>query len=83
MFRQEARIALAIAKAESGLSCTVISKPNKNKTVDRGLFQLNSAYHPYIPDCLQNMYRAKEIREAWGNWKAWSTFNNGRYLRYL
>ena len=78
VFGEEAHIALSIAKAESGLNCKVISKPNKNGTKDSGLFQLNSAFHPYIPDCLENMLRAKKIRDQWGNYNAWSVCKNGK-----
>lgn len=72
IFKDEWHIALSIAKAESGLSCNRISKPNRDGTVDRGLFQLNSRYHPYIPDCTENILKAKEIRDVWGNYNAWS-----------
>lgn len=82
VFGKEWKLAIAIAKAESNLNCKVISKPNKNGTRDSGLFQLNDAYHPYIPDCLENMLRAKKIRDSWGNWKAWSAYNNKKYLRF-
>lgn len=83
VFGEEYKLAIAVAKAESGLKCDRISKPNTNGTIDRGLFQLNSAYYPHLPNCTDNILKAKEIRDAWGNWEAWSAYNNGAYKKYL
>lgn len=79
-------MALAIVHAENGsMSCTRDNKGlNKNGTVDRGLWQLNSAYHPYIPDCYLNTDKAYEIYKSRGyRFTAWSAFNNGAYKRFL
>jgi hypothetical protein len=75
--------AIAVAQAESGLRCNAISKPNTNGTIDRGLFQLNSAYHPLLLDCLDNIKYAYGIYQAWGGFHAWSAYNNKSYVKYI
>lgn len=72
-----------VVHAENGrMDCEVVSRPNRNGTVDRGLFQLNSAYYPYIPDCYENVRKAHEIYRAWGGFHAWSAYNNKSYLKF-
>jgi len=43
-FPEDADRALAIAKCESGFNPSVVSKKNKNGTVDGGLWQINSVH---------------------------------------
>lgn len=86
IFRKDCKVALAVSQAENGTrECDRVSiKPNKDGTIDRGLWQLNSRYHPFITDCLENTKRAYEIYKSRGNsFSAWSAFNNGSYKKYL
>lgn len=84
-FGKDCRLALAVVHAENGtLACDRISKPNWNKTVDRGLWQLNSRYHPFIDDCYKNTDRAYEIYKSRKNtFDRWSAYNNGSYKKFL
>lgn len=78
VFGKDAKIALAIAKAESGLNCKA-SHLNSNGTIDSGIFQLNQ--QPIL-DCLQNIERAKVLFDKRG-WHPWVTFNNNSYKKNL
>ena len=63
------------------------SKWNKNAEnyngsygTDRGIWQLNDYYHDYSLECAYNVEcstgLAIDIYEVWGNWEAWTTYNN-------
>ena len=72
-------MAIAIAKAESGMRCGAVGV-NKNGTIDRGIFQLNSAFHPPLFNCLDNIKKAKQIYDQWGSFNAWTTYRNGKVV---
>lgn len=60
---------------------------NTNGTSDGGLMQINSIHTDLISlqdrfDPVKNMRAAYQIYQGSG-WKAWSTFNNGSYAKYL
>lgn len=83
-FGKDCATALSIVDAENGLwTCDRISAPNSNGTIDRGLWQLNSRYHPFISDCYKNTDRAYEVYTAWKGFEAWSTYNSGKYKKYI
>ncbi len=82
---------MAIMQAEN-TSCI----PDKNNaglntdgSVDYGLFQVNSIHADLVGGNLNALYDpVTNIRAAYqiyegGGWKAWSTFNNGRYLQFM
>lgn len=65
------------------MDCQRVSKPNTNKTTDRGLWQLNSQYHLYITDCYDNTDKAYEIYVKRGhNFSAWAAYNSGAYKKF-
>lgn len=93
-FGDKADIALAIAKAESGLNPEAVGdmhitfeKDGKLMGMSCGLFQVRILEGR--PDCetlknpKENVEYAKRIYEARGDFTAWSTYNNGAYLSYL
>lgn len=83
-FGENAKIMLAIAKAESGLK-SVISKPNKNGTRDVGIFQINDCHGYSVEERLdpeKNIQMAKKVFEKQG-FLAWSVYKNKSYLKYL
>lgn len=89
-FGDEWKMAVAIATPESGMDCSKRSyQMNTNGTYDHGLFQINEI-HLYklqegesIYDCDVNARIAKEIKDSWQGWHAWSVYNNGSYEQYL
>jgi|GEM_PF-1063451 len=89
VFGDECDIAVAIAKAESGLRCDRRSyKANTNGTYDHGLFQINDTHRSRYPhadfyDCKTSIRIAKDIRESWKGYHAWSVYNNKSYLKFL
>jgi hypothetical protein len=55
---------------------------------DRGLWQINSCYHPevgdrcaFTPRC--NARAAKHISDHGKDWTPWSAYNSGAYRQYL
>lgn len=83
-FGDQAKVMLAIAKAESGLRADAINK-NSNGTTDIGIFQINSI-HGYDSQKLRNIefniQCAKEILDKQGL-TAWSVYNNKKYLEFF
>ena len=80
-------IAVAVALAESGGIPNRVSPVNKNGTIDRGLWQINSAHAKEfdISDWANpqsNANYAYKIYKSQG-WTAWSTFNDGTYKQFL
>lgn len=86
-FPEEHRVIMvAIAKAESGWRTDAINTANRNGSVDRGLFQINSV-HGYDParllsDPRFNTQCAKRIYDSQGL-KAWSTYNADKHVAYM
>jgi len=85
-FQAEAKTALAIAMCESSLDPSRIGDTNMEK-YSYGLFQVNRTWHDYTPEQLLdpefNCKVAKQIRDKWGNWNAWSCYKNGNYKKFL
>lgn len=84
-FGDDCSLALLVVHAENGtLQCDRISGVNKNGTVDRGLWQLNSAYHEFEPDCYKNTDKAYAIYISRGKtFSAWSAYKNGSYKKFI
>lgn len=90
--QEEARIMRAISLAESGGKQTAINKGNKNKSIDSGFFQVNTIHRKKgeskeqfikrMHDLEENFKAARQVLDKQGL-KAWSVYNNGRYLTYL
>src|SRR5437660_9237611 len=80
-------IIVAIAQAESGLR-TDARNTNNDGSVDRGILQINSRWHPEVsngcaddPACaFREGYR---ISNRGTNFTPWATYTSGTYLRYL
>lgn len=85
------KVAAAIAMAESS---GVVRATNRNPlrkpdySVDRGLFQINSYWHPEVSrrcafDARCNALAAFEISEGGRNWRQWTTWHSEAYKAYL
>ena len=84
VFGAEHKIAMAIAKAESGLNPRAINR-NKNGSRDIGIFQINDRHGWSDKERLDwktNIRIAKELRDRHG-WTEWAVYNNGTYRNYL
>lgn len=82
-------LAVAVALAESGGDSAAVNVTgNHPPSRDRGLWQINSYYHPEVSDdaafdpasCAQAAYR---ISRSGTDWTPWSTFTSGSYTRFL
>lgn len=85
-FPEDPDTAVAIAKCESQLDPTRIGDTHMTFP-SVGLFQINQTWHKYDTKTLQNADEniriAKEIKDRWGNWNAWSCYKFGFYQKYL
>jgi hypothetical protein len=62
--------------------------PQCGESTDRGLYQINSCYHPEVTDACAfdaqcNADAAYRILSQGTDWTQWATFKNGRYLSFL
>lgn len=79
---------MAIAKAESGWNPSAVNNSNRNGSIDRGLFQINSvhqgnSWYPANPlDPYQSAVAAYNIYKSQGL-GAWSVYNSGAYKQFL
>ena len=82
-------VAYAVAHAESGMMCNAVNR-NKNGSIDRGLFQINSIHNwrfdkfngdPF--NCVDNVKVAHQIYTEQNGFSAWVAFTNGSYLTFL
>jgi hypothetical protein len=84
-------IAYAICMAESGgIPHKNNAGLNRDGSVDYGLMQINSIHAdmvggnlPSLYDPATNMRIAYRLSKGGTDWTPWSTFNSGRYLKYL
>lgn len=78
---------MAVMQAES--SCNPNARGvNENGTDDVGLFQINEVHVGHLISSQDRYDPSKNIKAAFAvyrgsGWKAWSVFNNGRYLSFL
>lgn len=79
------KLALSVAKAESGMREDAVNVYNKNGTYDTGIFQVNSIHQSKegcslkeLVDAKKNVDCAYKIWEASG-WGAWSAYNSGAF----
>lgn len=90
-FRGEGLVtAVAISHAESGFRTdnTLDNAPLGGHGIDRGLWQINSYWHPEVADACafdpacaaRETYR---ISSGGSSWSAWTTYNRGQYRQYL
>jgi hypothetical protein len=85
----DCKIAVAVARAESGLREDAVNIWNSNGTYDTGIFQVNSIHQSKegcslkdLVDAKKNIDCAKKIHDASG-WNAWSAFNSGAFKNKL
>jgi len=86
-------VAVAVALAESTCtpSATGTNPPTAgcpNGSSDRGLWQINSCYHPTVSngcayDAQCNATAAYRISSGGRSWTPWATYNSGRYRSFL
>lgn len=79
-------IALAVAQAESSFKSDAINH-NTNGSTDYGLWQINSI-HGYnssqlLGNPLYNAQAAYKISGSGTNWRPWTTYTTGAYLKYM
>jgi len=77
-------MAVAVALAESGGRTDAVGR--NAGSVDRGLWQINSKYHPEVSATQAfspagNAAAAYRISSGGSNWQPWSTYNNGSAQR--
>lgn len=90
-FGDEANIARAICLAENGTQQPDrVSGKNKDGSRDHGLCQINDKWQrdkfenvEQLHDPEFNIKVAKQIRDEWGNWNAWTTYRTGAYKKNL
>jgi hypothetical protein len=89
-FGPECRVALAIQRAENPQGKCEIYHYNADGTLDWGYFQINTVHlkRPGLNlrdllDCKANIDFAYQLYLEKHGFTSWSTFNNGRYRRYL
>jgi uncharacterized protein YukE len=82
--------AVAVALAESG-GDTLLQNQNRNGSIDKGLWQINSSAHPEKlagmgdwtdPQANANMAEAV-WEEAGKRWRPWVSYNHNSHLQYM
>ena len=89
-FGPACRVALAIQRAENPQGQCEIYHYNADGTLDWGYFQINTVHLTRrgvilrdLLDCKKNIDFAYLLYQERGNFSAWTTYNSGRYRRYL
>lgn len=72
-------LALAVLLAESGGDADAVHVNRNDNGIDRGLFQINSKYHPEVSDAVafdpaQNVAAAWRISRGFSDFRQWATF---------
>ncbi len=81
--------AAAIAGAESGgIPSRFLINTDPWRSVDRGLWQINSHWHAEVSDdcayrALCNARNAYRISNGWRDFTPWATYNNKMYLEHF
>jgi len=89
-FGPDCRVALAIQRAENAQGKCEIYHYNTDGTLDWGYFQINTIHlkRPGLNlrdllDCKANIDFAYQLYREKGGFTPWSTYNDGRYRRYM
>jgi len=89
-FGPDCRVALAIQRAENAAGKCEIYHYNTDGTLDWGYFQINTVHlkRPGLNlrdllDCKANIDFAYQLFREKGGFTPWSTYKDGRYLRYM
>lgn len=85
IFGTDADVALAIARAESGLRCDAVGDRHLSPS-SYGVFQIRAFINrpgiEELTDCETNIRYAKFMFDRQG-WQPWSAYTNKAYLRFL
>ena len=88
VFGKDANVALAVARAESGMRCDAQGINKGTNSLDAGVFQINSVHLRKgwkvvdLMNCHKNIEYAREIQQGSG-WQAWSTYKNSAFKQFL
>lgn len=88
VFGKDCKLALAVSQAENGTRQCDRFGVNTNKTIDAGIFQINSTHLKKgwkladLLDCHKNVDYAKQIFDAQG-FRPWVAYTNGSYKKFL
>jgi Lysozyme like domain len=75
---------VAIVLAESGGNTSAVSPPNRNGTIDYGMWQINSIHKfEYVLDPIRATAWVWGFSHEGTSWTPWSVFNNLSYLTHL
>jgi hypothetical protein len=81
-------LAVAVAKAESGFRADATNTAGNSHGIDRGLWQINSYYHPNVseacafsPSC--NARAMASISNRGATFRPWWTYVNGKHLPFM
>lgn len=85
---QRPRVAAAVAMAESGGLVRARNRNRRPRSVDRGLFQINSRWHPEVTracayDAFCNARAAHRISDGGRDWSEWNAYRNRSYREFL
>jgi Lysozyme like domain len=80
--------AVAVAKAESGFRPQITNTAGNTHGIDRGLFQINSYWHPEVSaSCALsascNTRAAARISKKATRWSEWWTWKNGKHKPFM
>ncbi|HPH69825.1 MAG TPA: transglycosylase SLT domain-containing protein [Kofleriaceae bacterium] len=81
-------IATAVARAESSFRPTITNTVGNAHGIDRGLWQINSYWHPEVSkECALsascNARAAARISSKGTKWRQWWTFVNNKHLPFM
>lgn len=84
VFGENGKIALAVARAESGLRCEAVNWGDAKITgmPSQGIFQLNRPHNEIYFDCDYNIQEAYKLFLRRG-FSPWSTYLSGAYYKFL
>lgn len=88
VFGDQCKMALAVSQAENGTRQCDRFGVNTDKSIDVGVFQINSVHIKKgwkladLVDCHKNVDYAYQIYQASG-WSPWVAFQNSSYKRFL
>jgi Lysozyme like domain len=81
-------LAVAVAKAESGFRPTITNTAGNAHGIDRGLWQVNSYWHPEVSKTCAlsascNARAMARISRGGTRWSEWWTWKNGKHLPFM
>ena len=89
VFGSNWRLAYAVMMSESSGRVKVTNtNTDMHNSIDRGLFQINSYWHPDVSiecafDMVCNIQEAYRISNGGTNWQPWYGYTNGHYIKFL